>query len=79
MFVVDLGFSRAKWLHDSEKGIVRSCFRKSKSGVEGLSFRGDRYLVGERALLETGSRYLRTVEELVEMYPLFVLRLRRKG
>ena len=72
MFVVDLGFSRAKWLHNSEKGIVRSCFRKSKSGVEGLSFRGDRYLVGERALLETGSRYLRTVEELVEMYPLFV-------
>ena len=72
MFVVDLGFSRAKWLHNSEKGTVRSCFRKSKSGVEGQSFRGDRYLVGERALLETGSRYLRTVEELGEMYPLFV-------
>ena len=72
MFVVDLGFSRAKWLHNSEKGTIRSCFRKSKSGMEGLSYRGDRYLVGERALLETGSRYLRTVEELVEMYPLFV-------
>ncbi len=72
MLVVDMGFSRAKWLHNSEKGTVRSCFRKSKSGVEGLSFRGDRYLVGEKALLETGSRYLRTVEELVEMYPLFV-------
>ena len=72
MFVVDLGFSRAKWLHNSEKGAVRSCFRRSKSGVEGQSFHGDRYLVGERALLETGSRYLRTVEELVQMYPLFV-------
>ena len=72
MFVVDMGFSRAKWLYNSEKGTVRSCFRRSKSGVEGQSFRGDRYLVGERALLETGSRYLRTVEELVEMYPMFV-------
>ena len=69
MFVVDLGFSGAKWLHGEDRGTVRSCFRQSR---DGLSFQGDRYLVGERALLETGSRYLRTVEELVEMYPLFV-------
>jgi hypothetical protein len=40
--------------------------------MEGHLYQDERYLVGERALLETGSRYLRTVEELVEMYPLFV-------
>jgi plasmid segregation protein ParM len=72
MFIVDLGFSSAKWLHVDKKGTVRSCFRKSKSDVEGYLYRGDRYLVGERALLETGSRYLRTVEELVDLYPLLV-------
>ena len=70
MFVVDLGFSSAKWLCGSAKGTVRSCFRRSKA--EGFIYRGDRFLVGERALLETGSRYLRTVDELVETYPLFV-------
>ncbi len=70
MFVVDLGFSSAKWLCGSAKGTVRSCFRRSKT--EGFIFHGDRFMVGERALLETGSRYLRTIEELVEMYPLFV-------
>lgn len=72
MLVVDLGFSSAKWLQGDKKGTVRSCFRKSKSDVEGYFYQGDRYLVGERALLETGSRYLRTVEELVDLYPLFV-------
>ena len=70
MFVVDLGFSSAKWLYGESRGTVRSCFRRSKT--EGFLYRGDRFIVGERALLETGSRYLRTVEELVEMYPLFV-------
>ena len=70
MFVVDLGFSSAKWLYGGEKGTVRSCFRRSKE--EGFVYQGDRFMVGDRALLETGSRYLRTVEELVEMYPLFV-------
>ena len=72
MLIVDLGFSSAKWLHGDKKGTVRSCFRKSKSDVEGYLYHRDRYLVGERALLETGSRYLRTVEDLVDLYPLFV-------
>jgi plasmid segregation protein ParM len=72
MLVVDLGFSRAKWLYADARGTVRSCFRRSKSGIEGHLFQEERYLVGERALLETGSRYLRTVEELVDIYPLFV-------
>ena len=71
MFVVDLGFSNAKYLHGETAGMVRSCFRRA-TAAEGHLYRGDRYLVGERALIETGSRYLRTVEELVEMYPLFV-------
>jgi plasmid segregation protein ParM len=79
MLIVDLGFSSAKWLHVDKKGTVRSWFRKSKSDVEGYLYRGDRYLVGERALLETGSRYLRTVEELVDLYPLFVSVCAHKG
>ena len=69
MFVVDLGFGGAKWFSDGGRGTVKSCFRKSKGGI---SYQADRYLVGDKALLETGSRYLRTVEELVDMYPLFV-------
>jgi len=73
MFIVDLGFSSAKWLYGDRKGTVRSCFRRSaKTEVDGYLFHGNRYVVGDKALLETGSRYLRTVEELVEMYPLFV-------
>jgi len=71
MFVVDLGFSGAKWLYGDKKGVIRSCYRKTKSD-DGIFFRGDRYLVGSKALIETGSHYLRTVEELVMMYPLFV-------
>lgn len=69
MLVVDLGFSSAKWLGNNKKGMIKSCYRRHE---EGYLFRGDRYLIGERALLATGSRYLRTVEELIEFYPLFV-------
>ncbi len=71
MLVVDLGFSSAKWLYGDKKGTVRSCYRRTKT-EEGILFKGDRYLVGSKALIETGSHYLRTVDELVEMYPLFV-------
>ena len=71
MLVVDLGFSSAKWLYGDRKGTIRSCYRKTKS-EDGVSYRGDRYVVGSKALIETGSQYLRTVDELVEMYPLFV-------
>jgi len=39
--------------------------------VGGYAFKGDDYLVGERALLQTGSHYLRTTEELIDYYPLF--------
>lgn len=70
MLIVDLGFSSAKWLHKDKKGIVKSCFRKTKDN--GYPFRGESYDIGDRALLQTGSHYLRTVDELVEMYPLFV-------
>jgi hypothetical protein len=70
MLIVDLGFSSVKFLRADKKGTVKSCFRKVKGG-EGYRFGGDNYLVGERALLQTGSHYLRTVEELIELYPLF--------
>jgi len=62
VFVVDVGFGFTKWLYQNKKGKIRSCYKKI----------GDSWLVGEKALLETGSRYLRTVEELVDTYPVFV-------
>ncbi|HWR57489.1 MAG TPA: ParM/StbA family protein [Thermodesulfovibrionales bacterium] len=71
MLVVDLGFSSAKFLCGDRKGSVKSCFRKTKD-PDGYTFRGDNFQIGERALIETGSHYLRTVEELMEFYPLFV-------
>ncbi len=71
MLVVDLGFSSAKYLCGDREGLVESCYRKVK-GADSYRFNGDNYLVGERALLQTGSHYLRTVDELMEFYPLFV-------
>jgi len=62
IFVVDGGFGFTKWLYGDKKGKVRSCYKRY----------GDEWLIGERALLETGSRYLRNVDELIEMYPQFV-------
>lgn len=71
MLIVDLGFSGAKWLYNDKQGMVKSCYRKVK-GEDGYVFHGEHYLVGEKALLQTGSHYLRTVEELIEFYPLYV-------
>ena len=70
IMVLDLGFSAAKFLCGNKTGIVKSCFRKIKDG-DGYRFGGDSYLVGEKALLTTGSHYLRTTDELVSYYPLF--------
>lgn len=70
MLIVDLGFSAAKWIYGDKKGTVKSCYRKVKSEA-GYLFGGEYYLAGEKALLQTGSHYLRTVEELIEFYPLF--------
>lgn len=73
IFVVDLGFSSAKWLNKTNKGIVASCYRKIKEDdYSSYKYEEESYIVGERALLETGSQYIRTIEELLEMYPLFV-------
>lgn len=71
MLIVDLGFSSAKWMCNDKQGMVKSCYRRVK-GDDGYLFNGDRHLVGEKALLQTGSHYLRTVEELIEFYPLFI-------
>lgn len=70
IFVVDLGFSGLKWLVDDQKGIIKSVYRKTKQMDEFL-FNGERFVIGEKALLQTGSHYLRTINELVEFYPLF--------
>lgn len=71
MLIVDLGFSAAKWIHGDKKGVVKSCYRKVK-GEDGYMFHEERYLIGEKALLQTGSHYLRTVDELIQFYPLYV-------
>jgi len=70
MLVVDLGFSSAKFMCGERRGIIKSCFRKVK-GVADYRFGGDNYILGEKALLQTGSHYLRTLDELIEFYPLF--------
>ncbi|MDA8105782.1 MAG: ParM/StbA family protein [Nitrospiraceae bacterium] len=70
IMVLDLGFSAAKFMYRDEKGMVKSCFRKTKDR-DGYRFREDNYLVGEKALLQTGSHYLRTTDELISYYPLF--------
>lgn len=62
VFVCDLGFSSAKWMYEERKGRIISAFR----------YDGDNLLVGEEALLSSGSSYLKTMEELVRFYPEFV-------
>jgi len=62
VFVCDLGFSSLKWVYGSEKGKIVSAYRR---GHEGL-------VVGEDALLASGSSYLKTLEDLVHHYPAFV-------
>lgn len=62
VFVCDLGFSSAKWIYEERQGRIISAFR----------YDGDNLLVGEEALLSSGSSYLKTMEELVRFYPEFV-------
>jgi hypothetical protein len=62
VLVCDLGFSSAKWIYGKRQGRILSAFRHD----------GDRLLVGEEALLSSGSSYLKTMEELVRYYPVFV-------
>ncbi|MCI4625409.1 MAG: ParM/StbA family protein [Candidatus Magnetoovum sp. WYHC-5] len=70
MFIVDVGFSCVKWMTEDTKGIYRTIYRTSKKD-EGLLYKEKRYVVGERALLKTDPCYLRTIDELIDLYPLF--------
>ena len=67
VLVCDLGFSSAKWLHGERKGRILSAFR----------YDGEKLLIGEEALLSSGSSYLKTMEELVRYYPVFVEHCRK--
>lgn len=67
VLVVDGGFGWVKWLYGEGRGKFRSCYKRV----------GGELIWGERALLESGSRYLRTVEELMEMYPEIVREVER--
>lgn len=62
VLVCDLGFSSAKWMYEDRKGRIISAFR----------YDGENLLLGEEALLSSGSSYLKTMEELVRFYPEFV-------
>lgn len=62
VLVCDLGFSSAKWIYGEKKGRIISAF----------SYNGENLLIGEEALLSSGSSYLKTMEELVRYYPVFV-------
>ena len=62
VFVCDLGFSSLKWVYGEKKGRIVSAYRRSHEGL----------VVGEDALLTSGSSYLKTLEDLVHHYPAFV-------
>jgi len=62
VLVCDLGFSAMKWLYDERKGRVISAF----------NYDGEEMVIGEKVLLSAGSSYLKTMEELVRYYPVFV-------
>lgn len=61
-FVCDLGFSSLKWTYGERKGRV----------VSACQHQGNQLIVGEEALLQAGSSYLKTIEDLVHYYPVFV-------
>lgn len=63
VFVCDLGFSSLKWIYGAKKGRIFSAYRR---GADGQT------VVGDEALLSAGSSYMKTVEELVHCYPVFV-------
>ena len=62
VLVCDLGFSSAKWIYSGRKGRIISAF----------SYNGENLLIGEEALLSSGSSYLKTMEELGRYYPVFI-------
>lgn len=69
IFVVDGGFGFFKYLYNNQKGKIRSCYKKI----------GDKWIIGEKALLETSSGYIRTVNELIELHPIFVKHCQEKA
>lgn len=62
--VFDLGFSALKYKLGDHKGRIVSAYTRM----------GDDIIVGDEALLSAGSNYLKTPEELVRHYPIFVAR-----
>ncbi|APG24000.1 ParM/StbA family protein [Syntrophotalea acetylenica] len=63
LFVCDLGFSSLKWIYGEKRGRIFSAYRRGSDGQT---------VVGDEALLSAGSSYIKTVEELVHCYPVFV-------
>ena len=63
VFVCDLGFSSLKWVYGGKKGRIFSAYRRGSDGQT---------VVGDEALLTAGSSYMKTLEDLVHCYPVFV-------
>lgn len=70
--IVDTGFSNTKYIGKNKKGILKTVYRETSIKSEGVEFNGERYLLGEDALLKSNSYYLRDLNEMVEFMPLFV-------
>ena len=62
VLVCDLGFSSVKWIYGERQGRIISAF----------SYDGEKLVIGQEAMLSSGSSYLKTMEELVSYYPVFV-------
>ena len=62
ILAVDGGFGFFKYLYDGQKGKIRSCFKRKGTG----------FVLGDEALMEVGVSHVRTVDELIRVYPIFV-------
>lgn len=62
--ICDLGFSSLKWMYKERRGRI----------VSAMQHEGGKLLIGDEALILAGSSYLKTIEELVHYYPVFVER-----
>ncbi|QOX80920.1 hypothetical protein FY034_18130 (plasmid) [Trichlorobacter lovleyi] len=62
VLVCDFGFSAMKWQFDGCRGRFRSALRRSHDGIQ----------VGDEVLVKTGASYVKTLDELISYYPIFV-------
>lgn len=67
--ICDLGFSSLKWMYQERRGRI----------ISAMQHEGGKLLIGDEALILAGSSYLKTIEELVHYYPVFVEKAAREA